>query len=153
MLVTHHQSIADLCVEFGVRNIVAQIPTSPLEFTDFIVGIALKRTYPTEVGLFTICEDRYVAKENYKIEFAPTNMRYGKERFYISDFDHLWREGHVRVFIIVQDGDVESYVRVAGPPGWDREDSSRKLDDWGHYRHIQQQMNFCLLPVPSSERF
>ena len=153
MLVTHHQSIADLCVEYGARNIVAQIPTAPLEYTDLIPGMAIKRAANTEVGLFTVCEDRYVVSERYKIEFAPTTSRFGKERFYISDFDLLWQQGRVRVFVIVQDGDVESYVRVAGPPGWDREDSSRKLGDWGHYRHIQQRMSFCLLPVPSSERF
>ena len=143
MLVTHHQSIADLCVEFGVRNIVAQIPTSPLEFTDFIVGIALKRTYPTEVGLFTICEDRYVVKENYKIEFAPTNMRYGKERFYISDFDSLWERGFVRLFVVSVDGDDFTYRRVIHP-------EAETIGDWGGYRYIQQHMDFCLL---GSKRF
>lgn len=150
MLITPHESIAELCAEYGARNIVAQIPTAPLEWANLIPGIAFKSKGNAEVGIFTICEDRYVVSEGYKIEFAPTTSRFGKERFYISDFDQLWRAGGVRVFIIVQDGDVESYVRVAGPQGWSREDPSRELGDWGHYRYIQQQMDFSFLPMRSA---
>lgn len=95
MLITPHESIAELCAEYGARNILAQVPTAPLEYTDLIPYMALKRFDNTEVGLFTICEGRHIVSDRYKIEFAPTTTRYDKERFYISDFDQLWREGHM----------------------------------------------------------
>lgn len=141
MFTTHHQSITGLCVEFGVKNIVAQIPTSPLEFAGFIPGIAIKSGENIEVGLFTICEDRYVVKEEYKVEFAPTIMRYGKERFYISDFNSLWERGFVRLFVVSADGDAFTYRRVLHP-------EAETLGDWSGYRYIQEHGVFSILPAP-----
>lgn len=127
-----------LCKEYGVRNIVAQLPTDPVLAFPLLFNMGFKHNNRNEVGLFTIGEDNYVVADNYKVEFFPTSMRYGRERFYISDFDHLWKMGQVRLFVIVP-GEVEDqYVRMHHPEAED-------LGDWGNFDHIQTQPMFSML--------
>jgi len=127
-----------LCKEYGVRNIVAQLPTDPVLAFPAMFGMGFKHNDRNEVGLFTINEENYVVADNYKVEFFPTCVRYARERFYISDFDHLWKTAQVRLFVIVPGEKEDQYVRMHHP-------EAESLGDWGDFKHIQTRPLFSIL--------
>lgn len=107
---------------YGVANIRVQIPMRRLQ--SVIPGFPfafVNREDPADQVICRITEERYRVQDNYKIEFMPDadyrkeNVFYGKEGFYLMDFDCLCKaqdqdQPLYRIFVITNDGFMEVHV-------------------------------------------
>lgn len=106
--------IATLVANFGIKNIVVRASDRPVHTFAGLISFTTSSDEPVEVTR-GLTDRRYDPVEDYKIELEATEvdgLRFGFQSYYTLDFDLLWREGHVRVFTIGQNGDDLYYTEV-----------------------------------------
>lgn len=98
--------IKSLVEKYGVKNLRVFLPMSPLEFAGFIPGIAFKSSStPKQIVECEIIESRYKVSNNHKVEFKAVDPIFGKESWYIMDFDKVLEDhSDVRVYQLNSDG-------------------------------------------------
>jgi hypothetical protein len=100
-------NIVELATEYGIKNLRFFIPMRPLEMMGIIPGIAFKTSNSTpEIVECEIDESRYVVADGYKITLASIDKRFGREHFYISDFESLMKHhpDEYKVYALTIDG-------------------------------------------------
>lgn len=107
---------------YGVSSIKFFVPMRPIRS---VVGIEYTSSSDPEFPvLCEIVTDRYKPEEGYKIEIKSVYQGFGKEAFYISDFESMIRHGSVKMFIDaskVKESDLLTTLRriVCGAKGED----------------------------------
>jgi hypothetical protein len=107
-------NIADLIAKHGKKNIRALIPLKPLHVYGGMIAI----TSSSDPDIPTLCEldeSRYKIEENYKVGWKPIKpfdpkkpesllhdvVGLASKTFYVSDFDSIVKEGHIKLFVEV----------------------------------------------------
>ena len=106
-------------VEFGSKNILVHMGAVPLSLMGLIPGVAFEVSGDPEVRTNFTIGTRYTPgkkaegdgwHEDYKVELVPVHAgKFGKKSMYTSDFSAIWEDGHIRVYVIQQDGEKTTY--------------------------------------------
>ena len=109
-------------VEFGSKNILVNMGAIPLSLMGIIPGVAFEVSGDPEVRTNFTIGTRYTPgkqaahggwREDYKVELVPVHgARFGTKSMYTSDFSTIWAKGHIRVYVIQQDGDKTTYSEL-----------------------------------------
>jgi hypothetical protein len=93
--------IVEAVKDFGANTITIIMPMSRLEYIGIIPGFAFRSSGSSqELVDCSINEDRYTVKDEYKITITANNVLYGKEDFYISDFNSMINSVDSQITII-----------------------------------------------------
>lgn len=106
-------------VEYGAKNILVNMGAIPLSLMGIIPGVAFEVSGDPEIRTNFRIGTRYTPgkqaagdgwREDYKVELVPVQGgKFSKKSMYTSDFSTIWDEGHIRVFVIQQDGSNTTY--------------------------------------------
>lgn len=109
--------------DYGPKNILVNMGAIPLSLMGFIPGVAFEVSGDAEVRTNFTIGTRYTPgkqaahdgwHEDYKVELVPVQAgKFGKKSMYTSDFSSIWGEGHIRVYVIQQDGDETTYSELS----------------------------------------
>lgn len=100
-------SIVNLAREYGVANIRVEMEMSPIQYVVGGIGVTANQKQTIFVK---ISEHRYKVADNYKVTFecdhelTASQLMFGYENFYVTDFDSLARDGAFRIFVANSDG-------------------------------------------------
>ena len=110
-------------VEYGPKNILVNMGAIQLSLMGFIPGVAFEVSGDPEVRANFTIGTRYTPgkkaghdgwHEDYKVELVPVHAdKFGMKSMYTSDFSAIWAEGHIRVYVIQQDGDETTYSELS----------------------------------------
>ena len=91
----------NMVAEVGRDNVVVLMDGHPLHEMFFIAYTSSSDT-PIPNVPFVIDEDRHKLKDGHKVGFRPLCEGIARENFYVSDFEALVKQGHVRLLIDAQ---------------------------------------------------
>lgn len=103
--------LVKLVAEYGAHNLRFFVPMQKLQMMDIIPGVTFTwPDLPEDVVECVIDETRYKVSDNYKVTFRAIDPVYGREHFYISDFESIACNdantggSNYRVYVLTIDG-------------------------------------------------
>jgi hypothetical protein len=111
--------IVEAVKDFGANTITIVMPMSRLEYIGIIPGFAFRSSNsPQELVDCSINEDRYAVRDEYKITIKADDPMYGKEDFYICDFNQMINSVDSQITIIATQhiGNDFEVITLHSPP-------------------------------------
>lgn len=115
-----HFKIQDAIEQYGIKNVRVFIPASPVDFSFFaMTGVPMTLQSESDEKFWAEykieeCDPHHKIKltpsEKYEITITSYGEEAGKtnvfpsERYYVSDFNQIIRDGYARVYVETEDG-------------------------------------------------
>ena len=86
--------------QIGVENCMFLVPMLPVHS---FIGISFPTSSDeTTVVSAVVDEEIYEIEEDYKINLKSTDPKFGKQHFYVSDLEHMIKDGKIQMFSKVE---------------------------------------------------
>ena len=145
--------IEDAIEQYGVKNIRVFIPATPVDFSFFaLTGIpfTLQSDNDEKIWAEYKIEEydphhkiRLIPSQKYEITITSYGEESGKtnvfpnERYYVSDLNHIVREGYARVYVETEDGLQLIYGVYEDVLSKDEVKVLEWIKNWFNYQSVQ----------------
>ncbi len=92
------EKLIDIINKNGIENIIFLAPMRPLHKVFGLIAYT-SSTDKQIVVPAKIDESRFKVKDEYKITLKSIYEQFGKEHFYVSDLEHLIKDGIIKFYV------------------------------------------------------
>ena len=85
--------------QIGVENCMFLVPMLPVHS---FIRVSFTTSSDETTVVSAVVDEIYEIEEDYKINLKSTDPKFGKQHFYVSDLEHMIKDGKIQMFSKVE---------------------------------------------------